>query len=314
MAVAGKSRGAEFRNSGSRLRPPLSFCLPVSRFWQTLYELREERGFDFQLAWFAQANRPSITGGEIMSTRAMIAVQFNQNGPFALYYRHCDGCPTGLGIELMEGLQGRQDIHELLAQIHAEQTGHLVDEPQAAYPQIQGDLEWIYTIRMDPDHAMTSLSIYKTSNPYTRREFVFPVWHSYVKYLPRRGLPGLMRQIEQMAYITLSALEAFEKADETRQARGGEETTAVSPPPALPDEGHTHPGDDRCQTVPAGSRRATMQICGECGRSVAPGSGWFVNRVPDFNTVEERRVIGRPFPEGDFVCAECDQRGGSDGS
>jgi hypothetical protein len=51
-----------------------------------------------------------------------------------------------------------------------------------------------------------------------------------------------------------------------------------------------------------------VEICNECGRSVKPGSGLFVNRVPDFNSPEERKEMGKPFPEGDFVCAECDAK------
>ncbi len=47
-------------------------------------------------------------------------------------------------------------------------------------------------------------------------------------------------------------------------------------------------------------------ICNECGRSVKEGSGRFVNRIPDCNTQEERKEMGKPYPEGDFVCAECD--------
>ena len=50
------------------------------------------------------------------------------------------------------------------------------------------------------------------------------------------------------------------------------------------------------------------QICNECGRSVAPGSGWFVNRVPDLNYMETRMKNGKHFPEGDFICAECDSK------
>ena len=48
-----------------------------------------------------------------------------------------------------------------------------------------------------------------------------------------------------------------------------------------------------------------MEICNRCGKSVAIGSGNYVNRVPDFNTVEVRIKIGYPFPEGDYMCAEC---------
>ena len=44
--------------------------------------------------------------------------------------------------------------------------------------------------------------------------------------------------------------------------------------------------------------------CSFCGRSVAPGSGLFVNRIPDVEH-EARLKAGRPFPDGDFVCCEC---------
>lgn len=47
-------------------------------------------------------------------------------------------------------------------------------------------------------------------------------------------------------------------------------------------------------------------ICNECGHSVKPGSGRFVNRIPDLDDVETRREMGKPFPEGDFMCAECE--------
>lgn len=50
------------------------------------------------------------------------------------------------------------------------------------------------------------------------------------------------------------------------------------------------------------------EICNECGESVAQGSGKFVNRVPDLNTAEERVEMGKPHPEGDFMCAECDDK------
>ena len=52
----------------------------------------------------------------------------------------------------------------------------------------------------------------------------------------------------------------------------------------------------------------TNEVCNMCGRSVAFGSGWFVNRVPDLNTKSEREAEGRPYPEGDLICAECDER------
>jgi len=51
-----------------------------------------------------------------------------------------------------------------------------------------------------------------------------------------------------------------------------------------------------------------LQICNECGRSVAGGSGDYVNRVPDGNSIQERIEMGKPYPRGDFMCAECDHK------
>lgn len=48
------------------------------------------------------------------------------------------------------------------------------------------------------------------------------------------------------------------------------------------------------------------EFCCECGKGVKPGSGLFANRVPELNCVVERAEMGRLFPEGDFVCPECD--------
>ncbi len=45
-----------------------------------------------------------------------------------------------------------------------------------------------------------------------------------------------------------------------------------------------------------------VETCCECGRSVAPGSGFFVNRVPVVEDDEQRKQ--RPY-RGDFLCAEC---------
>lgn len=48
-----------------------------------------------------------------------------------------------------------------------------------------------------------------------------------------------------------------------------------------------------------------LQLCAHCRRSVARGSGRFVNRVPldDFQARIECRYR---FPVGAFLCAECD--------
>ena len=55
-----------------------------------------------------------------------------------------------------------------------------------------------------------------------------------------------------------------------------------------------------------------VEVCNHCGRGVSLGSGQFVNRVPDFNDVATRIANGLPYPDGDFVCSECDSKA-SDG-
>lgn len=47
------------------------------------------------------------------------------------------------------------------------------------------------------------------------------------------------------------------------------------------------------------------QVCAECGNSVKPGSGKFVNRTPILDGLRERVKVGYPHPEGAYICAEC---------
>lgn len=47
------------------------------------------------------------------------------------------------------------------------------------------------------------------------------------------------------------------------------------------------------------------EICCECGKSVKPGSGKFVNRVPFETVIKTRKEMGFMYPEGDYICAEC---------
>jgi hypothetical protein len=50
-----------------------------------------------------------------------------------------------------------------------------------------------------------------------------------------------------------------------------------------------------------------IEICQVCGNRVSIGSGRFVNRIPDFDTLDKR--IGRnvKYPNGDFICKQCDE-------
>ena len=50
-----------------------------------------------------------------------------------------------------------------------------------------------------------------------------------------------------------------------------------------------------------------IEICNECSRSVKIGSGLYINRVVDFDEYEDRVEMQKPFPEGEFICSECEK-------
>ena len=87
-----------------------------------------------------------------MSTRAMILVQYGDAwaSPYHMYYRHCDGDPTGLGQELIEAMKRGLTTEEMIEEVCAEDTKATVSEIEDAFLKYQGDLEWIYVIR-NPD-------------------------------------------------------------------------------------------------------------------------------------------------------------------
>jgi hypothetical protein len=60
------------------------------------------------------------------------------------------------------------------------------------------------------------------------------------------------------------------------------------------------------------SRAEIVEICNRCGRSVSYGNGSFVNRVLDCNDVLTRIENHWPFPQGDFVCASCENKTSDD--
>lgn len=53
------------------------------------------------------------------------------------------------------------------------------------------------------------------------------------------------------------------------------------------------------------AENASTETCAECGKSVAPGSGRFANRVPILDDKEDRVDAGWPHPKGKFICDEC---------
>ncbi len=51
-----------------------------------------------------------------------------------------------------------------------------------------------------------------------------------------------------------------------------------------------------------------IQICNECGCKVHWGSGNFVDRIPDLNDYETKVDMNKAFPEGEYICRDCDDK------
>ena len=147
-----------------------------------------------------------------MSTRAMICVDWYGHGHYELFYRHCDGHPRGLGMELLDAMLKYESIEEVIKEVGATPQGRTINKPEDAFLKVQSDLEWIYVIRNGAHSDTMSLQIYKTSYPYTKRNFVWPVWFSYRTYMKRKRALPEMSMIELAASNTLHALHEFEKA------------------------------------------------------------------------------------------------------
>ena len=152
-----------------------------------------------------------------MSTRAMILVKRYSSGPYELHYRHCDGYPLGLGVELIEALKKGLETMEVLKIVGAErERGYPLGKVEDAFLKVQSDLEWLYELAdYNSEKDLRSLGIYKTSCPFTFKEgtpdFVFRCFWSYVRYFPLDH-HSKMEQVEETAQTTLNALISLERA------------------------------------------------------------------------------------------------------
>jgi len=54
--------------------------------------------------------------------------------------------------------------------------------------------------------------------------------------------------------------------------------------------------------------KSNVEICNECGRDVSFGSGLFINRIVDLDDYKIRKMMNKPFPEGEYICRECDEK------
>lgn len=50
-----------------------------------------------------------------------------------------------------------------------------------------------------------------------------------------------------------------------------------------------------------------IEICNECGENVRAGTGLYVNRIMDLNEQNDRIDMGKPYPQGDFICVKCEE-------
>ncbi|MHA2647673.1 MAG: hypothetical protein V2G51_06500 [bacterium JZ-2024 1] len=49
-------------------------------------------------------------------------------------------------------------------------------------------------------------------------------------------------------------------------------------------------------------------MCNECGRNVGWKSGLFEDRVVHFDNHRTRKKMNKPFPEGDYISRECEEK------
>ena len=152
-----------------------------------------------------------------MGTRSITLFR-EWDGPYIPHYRHMDGYPTALGLELINCLKKGYTEEQIIEECGLTPPGkdgifrnhHALAKPEDAF-KIQGDLDYIYVVGDLSRQYTTSLEIYRTSNPYDLPPFVFLLWTSYVKFFPDDPV-HTMKDIERDGAITLKALVAYHEA------------------------------------------------------------------------------------------------------
>jgi len=171
-----------------------------------------------------------------MGTRTMVCVQSYHNGNYDLFYRHNDGNPEALGFELVcflselnheieigltKDLTPEAFINRMVEKLKLQPEKRTVEKPEEAFLKVQGDLEYIYALRLESLFSRTRLDIYRTSNPYTETDFVFHLFGCYVMFAPRtiEEIAKRMDLIEATGNISLQAIAQYEKATEEAEEK-----------------------------------------------------------------------------------------------
>lgn len=165
-----------------------------------------------------------------MGTRTMVCVQSYHNGNYELFYRHNDGNPEALGFELLcflselnhaieigleKNLTPEAFINRMVEKLKLQPENRTVEKPEEAFLKVQGDLEYIYALHLESLFSRTRLDIYRTSNPYTEKNFVFHLFGCYMMFAPKTivEIAQRMDMIEAIGDISLNAIAQYEKAD-----------------------------------------------------------------------------------------------------
>ena len=157
----------------------------------------------------------------------MVLIRHNSEGPYTAYYRHVDGNPTSLGVDIVEAmlkatgqnLDSAETEKFIANEAGAGSEGKSVLKPEDAFLKLQGDLEWVYCISLG---TYRSLEIYKTSCPRWLPDFAFSCLWSYEQYFDnafQEGVDVRFKHLEETCGITLKALEAYHLAAESVQSK-----------------------------------------------------------------------------------------------
>lgn len=89
-----------------------------------------------------------------MSTRANILIQYGETSIYI--YRHCDGYPAGLGVDLAEKVTKAKNAADLVRLLLAEKYAKQSYEKKARHvyeltTEFHGDIEWAYVVHY-PTH------------------------------------------------------------------------------------------------------------------------------------------------------------------